>query len=91
MEVRHQGDKEETFIQTSRRGGDGQPGQRGLPARQWLADPERGRIVEPGRQCNSSQTPRPHIRAQINQEERWGAKQSAQPRAPAPGNKASNL
>ena len=26
----NQGDKEETFIQTSRRGGDGQPGRRGL-------------------------------------------------------------
>ena len=29
----NQGDKEETFIQTSRRGGDRQPGQRGVTAR----------------------------------------------------------
>ena len=29
-EVRHQVDKKETFIQTGRRGGDGQPGGRGL-------------------------------------------------------------
>ena len=29
----YQGDKEETLIQTSRRGGDGQPGQRGLAER----------------------------------------------------------
>ena len=29
-EVRHQGNKKQTFIQTSRRGGDGQPGQRRL-------------------------------------------------------------
>ena len=28
-EVRHQGHKKETFIQTGRRGGDGQPGRRG--------------------------------------------------------------
>ena len=40
----NQGDKEETFIQTCRRGGDGQPGRRGLPAR-WL-DAETGQIVE---------------------------------------------
>ena len=33
----NQGDKEETFIQTSRRGGDGQPGQRGLAARRRAA------------------------------------------------------
>ena len=38
MESKNQGDKEETFIQTGRRGGDGQPGQRGLTARQWLVD-----------------------------------------------------
>ena len=30
-EVRHQGDKKETFIQTGRRGRDRQPGRRGLP------------------------------------------------------------
>ena len=39
------GDKEQTFIQTGRRGGDGQLGWRGLMARQQLADPERWRIV----------------------------------------------
>ena len=41
-----QGDKEETFIQTSSRGGDGQPGQRGLVAGQRLVDPVRWQIVE---------------------------------------------
>ena len=41
----NQGVKEETFIQTSRRGRDRQPGQSGLAATQ-LADPERWRIVE---------------------------------------------
>ena len=51
----NQGDKEEPFIQTSRMGGDRQPGQRGLVARRWLAEP------------------------------------TVQPRAPARGNKASNL
>ena len=42
----NQGDKEETFIQTSRRGGDSQPGQRGLVTMQ--PDPETWRIVERG-------------------------------------------
>ena len=45
----NQGDKEETFIQTGRRGRDGQPGRRGLAARRRLADPARWRIVEWGR------------------------------------------
>ena len=40
----YQGDKEETFIQTGRRGGDRQPGQRRLMAMQ--PDSERWRIVE---------------------------------------------
>ena len=57
----NQGDKKETFIQTGRRGGDGQPGQTGLSATQ--PDPETWRIVERGRQCDSKQTPQPHIRA----------------------------
>ena len=43
-----------------------------------------------GRQSAGS-TQRPHTRAQINRVERRGAKQTAQPRAPAQGNKASNL
>ena len=34
----NQGIKEETFIQTGRKGGDWQPERRGLTARQWLAD-----------------------------------------------------
>ena len=34
----NQGVKEETFIQTGRRGRDGQPGWRGLMARWWLAE-----------------------------------------------------
>ena len=46
----NQGDKEETLIQTGRRGRARQPGQRGLVARRRLADPARQRIVEWGRQ-----------------------------------------
>ena len=46
----NQGDKEETFIQTSRRGRDGQLGQRGLMARQQLVDPAMWWIVEQGGQ-----------------------------------------
>ena len=42
----NQGDKEETFIHTGRRGGDGQLGRRGLTARQWLVDQVRWQIVE---------------------------------------------
>ena len=34
----NQGVRKETFTHTSRRGGDGQPGWRGLEARQWLAE-----------------------------------------------------
>ena len=45
----NQRDKEETFIQTGRRGGDGQPGWRGLEARWQLVDPARWQIVEPVR------------------------------------------
>ena len=45
-----------------------------------------------GRQCDSQQTPWPPIHAQIHWKERQGeAKQTAQPKAPAWGNKASNL
>ena len=47
---------------------------------------------ERGRQSDHWQTLQPHIRAQINRtDEQQGAKQTAQPRAPARGNKASNL
>ena len=53
MEVQHQGDKEETFTQTGRRGRDGQLGRRGLAAKWWLADPERWWIVEQGGQSCS--------------------------------------
>ena len=45
----NQGVKEETFIQTSRRGADRQPGWRGLIARGQLADPARWWTVELGR------------------------------------------
>ena len=45
----NQGVKEEIFIQTGRRDGDGQPGRRVLVARWQLADPVRGRIVKQGR------------------------------------------
>ena len=43
-----------------------------------------------GRQSEGS-TQQPHTRAQINRDERRGAKQTAQPRAPPRENKASNL
>ena len=59
----NQGDKEETLIQTGRRGANGQPGWRGLAARRRLVDPARWQIVEWGMQCNSWETPWPHIRA----------------------------
>ena len=49
MEVLYQGDKEETFIQTRRKGRDRQPGWRGLMARWGLADPARWQIVEWGK------------------------------------------
>ena len=49
----NQGDKEETFIQTGRRGRDGQLGQRGLVARWRLVDAARWQIVERGTQCDS--------------------------------------
>ena len=42
----NQGDKQETFIQTRKRGRDGQPGWRGLTARWQQADPARWQIVE---------------------------------------------
>ena len=42
----NQGDKEETFIQTSRRGGDGQLKWRGLAATRRLVNPEMWRTVE---------------------------------------------
>ena len=66
MEVQQPRIKEETFIQTSRRSGDGQPGWRGLTARWQLADQvvphlcagkqggttgERERPRNPGLQC----------------------------------------
>ena len=54
----NQGVKEETFIQTSRRGGDQQPGWRGLMARWWLKDWGR----------------HSHIFVWINQEEQLGSK-----------------
>ena len=51
----NQGDKEETFLQTTRRGGDGQLGLTGLVA-MWL-DPETGRLWDKqGRQCDRKQT-----------------------------------
>ena len=57
----NQGDKEETLIQTSRRGGDGQPGWKELMERQWLADPTKWKIVERGRPGCRWQTPRPFV------------------------------
>ena len=49
MKSDNQGDKKETSVQTGRRGGDGQLGQRGLAGRKPLVDPVRWWIVERGR------------------------------------------
>ena len=49
----NQGAREETFIQTSRRGGDRQPGRGGLLSGLRLADPARWWIVESGGQSSS--------------------------------------
>ena len=49
------------------------------------------RVAENGAGRAVGSTPRPHTLAQINLDERQGAKQTSQPRAPVWGNKASNL
>ena len=49
------------------------------------------RVAENWAGSVAGSTPWPHICTQINQDERPGAKQTLQPRAPAWGNKASNL
>ena len=49
------------------------------------------RVAENGAGRVAGSTPRPHTCAQINRDERRGPRQTAQPRAPAQGNKASNL
>ena len=80
----NQGDKGETFIQTSGRGRDGQPGQRGLVARQWLADQVRWWLAEQAV---------PHFHADKlggrTGRSNWGMRQTTQPRVPGWGNKAS--
>ena len=73
-EVRHQGNKKETFIQTSRRGGDGQPGQRGLELpwqdRDWRSVGPTGQAVRP-----LADPAAPHSRT--DKPGRLGAKQTA--------------
>ena len=54
--------KEETFIQTSKRGRDGQPRRRGLVAKWWL--------VDLGRPGGGWQVGHFHIHVQINWEEK---------------------
>ena len=49
------------------------------------------RVVEDGAGRVADSTPRPHMPAQIDRDKQRGAKQTAQPRAPAWGNKASDL
>ena len=67
-EVRHQVDKKETFIQTSRRGGEDSHCRGGT---------ETGGVWDQqGRQSDHEQTLRPHIRAQINWDEQQEAKQT---------------
>ena len=86
----NQENKEETFIQTGRRGRDGQPGQTGLMAKQL--DPETWWIVEwtgqAVQQLADPAAPHSHI-------DKPGGevvmRNRLQPRAPAQGNKASNL
>ena len=77
----NQGAKEETFIQTGRRGRDRKVGWRGFPARRWLEDLERG--------DSSWWTGWPHICKQINWEEHWGARQTMQSRVLVQEKKAS--
>ena len=81
-----QGDKEETFIQTSRRGGDGQLGQRGLLPTQ--PDPETWRTGQAVRLLADPAAPHSHIDKPGGTK---GERNRLQPRAPARGNKASNL
>ena len=56
----NQRDREGTFIQTGRKGGDGQPGQRGFVARRQLADPtaSHSRIHKPGGTAGEQSRPR---------------------------------
>ena len=49
------------------------------------------RVAENGAGRAAGTTPQPHARTQINPDEWQGAKETTQPRAPARGNKASNL
>ena len=59
-------DKKETYIQTSRRGGDGSQGRENSSGR---GGTETGRVWdERGRQSDHQQTLRPHILTQINWE-----------------------
>ena len=75
----NQGVKEETFIQTGRRGGDRQQGREdSWQGCGWV--PARWRLA---------QWVVPHS-VQINQEEQLGSETDQQPRVPAGGNKASN-
>ena len=78
MKSNNQGVKEETFIQTSGRDREGQPGLRGLTAR-WLEDQAR-RVWWRGWS---------HICVQINLEA-MGSKTHRKPRVPVQENKASN-
>ena len=48
-------------------------------------------MAENGAGRAAGSTPQPHTRAQINQDEWRGAKQTTGPRVPAWGNKASDL
>ena len=65
-EVQHQVDKKETFIQTGRRGGEGQPGGDDLRGR---GGTETGGVWDKrGRQSDHWQILRPYIPAQINRE-----------------------
>ena len=49
------------------------------------------KLAENGAGRAADSTPWPHTCTRINQDEQRGVKQTAQPRAPAGGNKASNL
>ena len=73
--------KEETFIQTSRRSGDGQPRQRGHMARLWLMD--RAGEAEAGGQGS------PTFVCGKTGRNNWGARQTVQPRIPVQETKAS--
>ena len=75
-----QGVKEETFIQTDRRGRDGQPGWKGLVARRWLEDQAVPHLRADKPEGTTGEWDRPHspglqhgeIKPQTSEWKNWG-------------------